>query len=204
MLGGLTSSTYGLAVDALKQAGLGSIVGETSAAGGSTKKQRTEQHGLAKEYRRAFASALQEVLGEDKVDALLSAKEAGPTEGWAKGLKSHDGVIQWTPEQYIARVGINGNLIEALLDTGGEKSMVDVSLAELLGLRYQRGRGSEFGKYITAGGHVQPYHGLVRGPVDVRFSENVTVPLRFIKVVEHGEPVLILGADLLRGGRPTY
>ena len=49
---------------------------------------------------------------------------------------------------------------------------------------------------------MQPYYGLVRGPVDLRFKEDITLSLRFIKVVEHGEPVLILGSDLLRGGRP--
>ena len=42
----------------------------------------------------------------------------------------------------------------------------------------------------------------MQGPVDVCFPEDVTLSLRFIKVVEHGEPVLILGSDLLRGGRP--
>ena len=49
---------------------------------------------------------------------------------------------------------------------------------------------------------MQPYYGLVQGPVDLRFKEDITLSLRFIKVVEHGEPVLILGSDLLRGGRP--
>ena len=49
---------------------------------------------------------------------------------------------------------------------------------------------------------MQPYYGLVRGPVDLRFKEDITLSLHFIKVVEHREPVLILGSDLLRGGRP--
>ena len=31
---------------------------------------------------------------------------------------------------------------------------------------------------------------------------DVVLTLRFIKVIEHGEPVLILGSDILRGGRP--
>ena len=39
-------------------------------------------------------------------------------------------------EQYIAEVGINGHLIPALLDSGGEKTMIDVALCEAIGLRY--------------------------------------------------------------------
>ena len=39
-------------------------------------------------------------------------------------------------EQYIAEVGINGHLIPALLDLGGEKTMIDVALCEAIGLRY--------------------------------------------------------------------
>ena len=64
----------------------------------------------------------------------------------------HPGLVRWTMEQYIAEVGINGHLIPALLDSGGEKTMIDVALCEAIGLRYQRARGSEFGKYLTAGG----------------------------------------------------
>ena len=51
-------------------------------------------------------------------------------------------------------MGINGHVLPAMMDTGGEKSMVCTRVAELLGLRYLRARGSEFGKYVTAGGHV--------------------------------------------------
>lgn len=82
--------------------------------------------------------------------------------------------------------------------------MADTRLCEALGLKYQRARGSEFGKYVTAGGHVQPYYGLVRGPIDIHFSRSVTLTLRFLKIVEHGEPLLLLGADVLRGGRPKH
>lgn len=49
---------------------------------------------------------------------------------------------------------------------------------------------------------MQPYYGLVCGPVDVRFETDVVLTLHFIKVIEHGEPVLILGLDILRGGHP--
>ena len=64
---------------------------------------------------------------------------------WTKGMEKHPGLVKWTFEQYIAQVGLNGHLIDALCNTGGEKSMIDARTAERLDLRYQRARGSEFG-----------------------------------------------------------
>ena len=44
-------------------------------------------------------------------------------------------------------MGIGTHLVPALLDSGGEVSMIDVRLAEVLGLKYMRARGNEFGRY---------------------------------------------------------
>ena len=38
----------------------------------------------------------------------------------------------------MALVGINNSVTEAILDTGGEKSMIDHATAERLGMRYLR------------------------------------------------------------------
>ena len=138
------------------------------------------------------------------MSAKHTSKAADDPTAWQAQLKSHAGFISWLPEQYIANVGINGHVLPAMMDTGGEKSMVCTRVAELLGLHYSRARGSEFGKYVTTGGHVQPYFGLIRGPIDVRFSADIMMQLKFLKVVKHGKPLLLLGADLMRGGRPTY
>ena len=51
-------------------------------------------------------------------------------------MEKHPGLVKWTSEQYIAQVGLNRHLIDALCDTGGEKSMIDACTAERLGLRY--------------------------------------------------------------------
>ena len=79
--------------------------------------------------------------------------------------------------------------------------MIDVASAEKLGLRYMRARGSEFGKYMSPGNVIVPYYGLIRGPIQVQFDSNVVITLQWLKVVNHGEPLLLLGADCLRGGR---
>ena len=99
-------------------------------------------------------------------------------------------------------VGLNNVVTEAIMDTGGEKSMIDYVTAERLGLRYLKARGSEFKKYLSPGNVVTAYYGLIRGPVTITFDGQVNVTLPFLKVVSHGEPLLLIGADCLRGGRP--
>ena len=79
--------------------------------------------------------------------------------------------------------------------------MIDVASAKKLGLQYMRTRGSEFGKYMSPGNVIVPYYGLIRGPIQVQFDSNVVITLQWLKVVNHGEPLLLLGADCLRGGR---
>ena len=69
-------------------------------------------------------------------------------------LIRHEEFISWSLEQYIGDVGVNGHLLPALLDSGGEKTMMCTRTAEKCGLKYLRARGSEFGKYVTSGGHV--------------------------------------------------
>ena len=86
------------------------------------------------------------------MDTLLSAKLVPEQPDWKKGLVPHPGLVRWTMEQYIAKVGMNGHLIPAIPDSGGEKMMLDVALCKAIGLRYQQARGSEFGKYLMAGG----------------------------------------------------
>ena len=85
----------------------------------------------------------------------MSAKQVKDKEKqWTAGLIRHEGFISWSPEQYIGEVGVSGHLLPALLDSGGEKTMMCTRTAEKCGLKYSRARGSEFGKYVTAGGHV--------------------------------------------------
>lgn len=86
------------------------------------------------------------------MDTLLSAKLVPEQPDQKNGLVPHPGLVCWLMEQYIAKVGINGHLIPALLDSVGKKTMIDVALCEAIGLRYQQARSSEFGKYLTVGG----------------------------------------------------
>ena len=139
-LGGLTSASYGLARDVLRQAGFGGVLSAAGATAdkapeGRPKRGKADATSLTEDFQRAFSSALADLMGE-RADTLMAAKEAEPRPDWKKGLVKHPGLIKWTSEQYIVEVGINGHLIEGLCDTGGGKTMIDVSLCEALGLRY--------------------------------------------------------------------
>lgn len=69
----------------------------------------------------------------------------GPV-NWKDGLEQHP-EVRFGIEQFIVEVGVNGHLVPALVDTGGEVSMIDVRLAEKVGLKYMRARGGEFGRF---------------------------------------------------------
>ena len=99
-------------------------------------------------------------------------------------------------------MALNDVLVEAIVDTGGARSIIDEHTARELGLHVElatatRGHGAFWGPGATP----IKYHGVVPGPVHVQFSHNVTLTLPEIKVIQHMEPLVILGADLMRYNR---
>ena len=96
---------------------------------------------------------------------------------WAKNLTDMREGMSHGPEQYTVLFGLKKHLVIALVDSGGEKSMMDVRLAEKLGFKYHQARGAEFGKFVTPGGNIDPYLGLIKGPIPLRFDrDNATMP----------------------------
>ena len=99
-------------------------------------------------------------------------------------------------------MALNDVLVEAIVDTGGARSIIDEHTARELGLHVElatatRGHGAFWGPGATP----IKYHGAVPGPVHVQDSHNVTRTLPEIKVIQHMEPLVILGADLMRYNR---
>lgn len=93
-------------------------------------------------------------------------------------------------------------ITRALLDTGGHGSVIDLASAEKLGLDVTpAGPDSKFGHYHSPGYPARPYAGLIYGPVPVRFSQEVVLHIPYIRVIHSKRRLLILGADLLAGGR---
>jgi hypothetical protein len=55
---------------------------------------------------------------------------------WASGTLNCRGLVGWDSNQYIACVSIEDKLVEALLDTGGCCSLMDLGMAKKLRLPF--------------------------------------------------------------------
>ena len=62
----------------------------------------------------------------------------------------------------------------------------------------------EFGTYFGPGSNERPYAGHVVGPVVLCFGKEVQLKLRELKLIHHAEPLLLIGADVLCGGRAGW
>ena len=62
------------------------------------------------------------------------------------------GRMPWFRDQYIALVQVEDAVTEAIADTGGARSLIELSLALDMGLPVQKAVGSEMGTYYGPGG----------------------------------------------------
>ena len=119
----------------------------------------------------------------------------------SKNAKDKRGLITWDAVQYIGLVEINGSLTEALLDTGGHGTIIDHESALELGLDVTLARNGNFGHYRSPGYKPRAYHGIVQGPVEIRFNKEVVTLVPFIRIIDSPRRQIIIGADVLCGGR---
>ena len=78
------------------------------------------------------------------------------------------GCLGWDSSQFITLVGVAGKcLSEALVDTGGSCSIMDLALARRMGLPVTMAQSTEFGMFTTPG-RLAPmaYPAAVMGPID--------------------------------------
>lgn len=54
---------------------------------------------------------------------------------------------------------------------------------------------------MPGGTDAKAYVGVIRGPVLMKFSNNVEFSVSNIRVLSHPVPLLLIGSDILRGGR---
>jgi hypothetical protein len=81
------------------------------------------------------------------------------------------GILKVSPAHYSALVVIGRSATEAIVDTGGARTMIDSQLAERLNLKIEvAGPGRYFGSFWGPSAEPIPYYGRVPGPVEVRFS----------------------------------
>ena len=62
-------------------------------------------------------------------------------------------------------------------------------------------KDGDLGHYYSPGYKPRPYAGIVYGPIPIRFNANVVITIPFIKVIDASRRMVILGADVLAGGR---
>ena len=119
---------------------------------------------------------------------------------WAGKRRNLLGLVPFSRCHYFGVVAINDSVIEALLDTGGAKSLVDVDTAEQMGLEVKQG---EAGYFWGPGNTATPYYGRVEGPIRLQFDETVTLTIPELKVVKgtRNDPLLILGCDFMTRGQ---
>lgn len=92
-------------------------------------------------------------------------------------------------------------MIDMLVDTGGACSIMDMGYARRLGLPVKAQTAGEFG-WFTVPGRSAPiaYPGIVPGPLTMRFSGDVSITVDYLRLVDHGRNLAIVGATILRAG----
>ena len=91
------------------------------------------------------------------------------------------------------------------MDTGAYKTVMDRSMAIALGLKIRPSVDGDCGRFgVPGSGVVHEYAGVIEDPFVLRLGEKVVFTIHGMKVLEHPHPLVLIGADVLRGGRgPT-
>ena len=152
-------------------------------------------------------------------DPVLQAAEAGQGADarglplWARwDARNFRNTVITTSDQYVILVEVASGqqsrappvVMEGIGDTGATRSLMDLETARRVGLQIEVAHGSEFGTYFGPGSKERPYAGRVVGPVVLRFGKEVQLELRELKLIHHSEPLLLIGADVLCGGRAGW
>ena len=72
-----------------------------------------------------------------------------------------------------------------------------------LGIKYEEAVNGNCGTYAVPGtGHSNYYAGVIRDRTCIKFGPSVSFAVTGMKVIHHPHNLLLIGADLLCGGRP--
>ena len=130
----------------------------------------------------------------------VTATPNSPKPDWAENLSDHRSLLRWDMSQYIGSIGINGKLVYCIVDTGAHRTIIDTKMASALGLKVRT--DVTCGKYSVPGSEaVHAYAGIVEGDTDLQISREIRTRVRNLRVIDHPHPFLLLGADVLSGGR---
>lgn len=74
-------------------------------------------------------------------------------------------------------------------------------MAQRLGLNVKNG-GGNYGRFSVPGtGAVNEYAGIIDGTTSITLGPGLVARVDAIRVIRHPAPFLLLGSDVLRGGR---
>jgi hypothetical protein len=125
-----------------------------------------------------------------------------PKPAWAADLSDQRQLLRWDTSQYVGSIGINGKLVYCIVDTGAHRTIIDTKMATALGLKIRK--DVTCGKYSVPGSEaVHAYAGIVEGDTDLQISRDIRTRVRNLRVIDHPHPFLLLGADVLSGGRKS-
>ena len=99
------------------------------------------------------------------------------------------GLIQFSRCHFYGIVAVSGPgtaekeavVCEAVIDTGGSKSIIDADSAAQYGLEVHVG---DAGYFWGPGNKAKPYYGKVEGPLTLQFDTNLKMVLPELKVIK--------------------
>jgi hypothetical protein len=127
----------------------------------------------------------------------------GPIPKWAENYEDKRHLLRWDTSQYVGHLGINGKLICCIVDTGAHRTIIDSVMARELGLKVQT-ENLQCGKFSVPGSEaVHSYAGVVEGQTTLKIGDCLAARVENMRVISHPHPFVLLGADVLSGGRDS-
>jgi hypothetical protein len=138
------------------------------------------------------------------VGTVGTARNVAPVDlpSWAQGGTDKRAALPWDTSQTIANCTINGNAALAIIDSGSYKTIMDVGMARMLGLPIRDAIGGDCGTYSVPGtGRSNTYQGIVDAEVRLQLAPGVIYAIQGLKLIDHPHPLILIGSDILSGGR---
>ena len=152
-----------------------------------------------------YATAAPETEVVKPQPATRASREVDPPTWATEGLRNLRGRLPLSHCHFTAVVQVSvpnkpkaGAILEALVDSAGAKSMIDLKSAEMASLPLVRStKERPLGWYYGPSGDPVAYAGIVQGPVRLLFAKDVFITVPELKVVHSKEPLVLIGTDAM-------
>lgn len=122
---------------------------------------------------------------------------------WTNGKRDKRAALSWDTSQTVTHCAVNDCATLAVVDTGAYKTILDIGMARMLGLRVREAIGGDCGTYSTPGtSQSNCYAGVVEEEVILQLAPGVMYGIQGLKLLRHPSPMFLVGSDVLSGGRP--